>query len=86
MKKEEGFIILATLCYPYQTIASTDVCVVSDLQNLVEAVKPICVPKDTITLGAQGAPVGVSKIEQTIYDDNDQLKAKFKIYVEKLFQ
>lgn len=54
--------VIATLCYPYKTEFTTDVCVDRDPNNIY-VVKKACNVQDISLGGGQGAPVAVSKVE-----------------------
>ncbi len=81
--------VTATLCYPYQTILSSTVCIDSDISNL-RPEKKVCQVKDLITSGGQGAPVAVTKIEmsmlptQSISGQPQKIIPQFLIYVENV--
>ena len=75
-------VFLSTVCYKYKTIATTDICIVTDVAELTKLVKPPCTAKSSISLSSQGAPVTVTKVEPNIYKDRDILKADFKIYID----
>lgn len=56
--------LMVVACYPYQTTATTSVCVNPNPYSALSGPQP-CVPKDTYSLtGGQGGPVGVSRIDQ----------------------
>jgi len=54
--------VTAVLCYPYETILDSAVCVDTDVSNIIPG-KKVCKVQD-LTLGnGQGAPVAVTKVE-----------------------
>ena len=81
--------VTATLCYPYETIFSTGVCIDSDISNLRPG-KKVCEVRDLVPSGGQGAPVAVTKVEVSMLPTqaNDKEKSiqkiipQFLIYVE----
>lgn len=79
--------VVATLCYPYETVLSSTVCIDTDINNLRPA-KKVCSNKYLIFSNGQGAPVAVTKLEinmlPTISEKNaaDKIKPQFLIYVE----
>ena len=54
--------VIATLCYPYETILSATVCMDTDPNNLRPG-KKVCKLQDLTFANGQGAPVTISKIE-----------------------
>ena len=54
--------VIATLCYPYDTILSTTFCMDTDPNNLRPG-KKVCKLQDLSFPNGQGAPVAISKIE-----------------------
>ena len=78
---KQDITFVATMCYPYETIASSDICIITDVANLASTIKPVCAVSDVINIQPQGAPVNVAKIEPTIFNENGDLQAKLKIYV-----
>lgn len=67
-------------CYDYQTVASTDVCVDTDLLG-TRPQKP-CRPGRS-SLGSQGAPVGVTGVHTAILPKDDQrVVPEFRITVQ----
>jgi len=67
--------IVVASCYKYKTIANPSVCIDPDPYKLVQE-KKACEVKDQ-SLGSQGAPVAVDRIEQEIGAD----KIYFRIFV-----
>jgi hypothetical protein len=79
--------ILATLCYPYQTIVDASVCIDTDVNNLLPS-KKVCQRQDIIFGNGQGGPVTVSKIETQMLptgldlESNQKIRPQFLIYIE----
>ncbi len=70
--------LLANVCYRYQTVANPDVCIEPDpLATTLSRVTPVCRAKDA-SLGTQGAPVAIDKIEQTTLPNEIQFKITIK--------
>jgi hypothetical protein len=66
--------LLANTCYHYETRANPEVCIQPDmLKATLSKSAPVCRPSD-ISLGTQGAPVAVKKIEQTTLPNEIQFK------------
>ena len=74
--------ITATLCYPYQTMASATVCIDPDPSGIRPG-KKVCTAKDMTFGSGQGAPIAVTRIEsQMVPGDNNNIYPQFLIYVE----
>ena len=80
--------VIATLCYPYQTILDTTVCVDTDISNLRPG-KKACKAQDLILNNGQGAPIAIAKIEVNMLpaevDEKNQprkIKPQFLIFIE----
>ena len=74
--------IIATICYPYETIMGSTVCIDTDISN-TRPVKKVCNMQDLILNNGQGAPVAVTKVEmQMLPTETDGIKPQFLIYVE----
>ena len=81
--------VIATLCYPYETVSSSSVCVDTDVNNL-RPIKKACNNQDIIFSNGQGAPVSVTKIETQMLPTqvtgenkvSDKIKPQFLIFVE----
>ena len=56
---------IANLCYPYETILSTSICIDTDINNLRPA-KKVCSLKNLVFSSGQGAPVAITKVEMNI--------------------
>jgi len=75
--------IYATACYLFQTIASTAVCVDTDIYDEKQSDK-VCTSKDH-SLSSQGGPVAVKKIEYDMIPIGDnEVKPVFKIWVQNV--
>jgi len=68
---------LVTSCYNYETIASQTVCVDPEPYSTKEKTKVCIIPPSYSLSGGQGAPVAVTKIEETVLSN----KIQFKIYI-----
>ncbi len=71
------------VCYRYKTEASPTICIDPDPYATVPTNK-ICVVSDQTLSGGQGAPVAVTKVEETVLGAGDKYapkKAQFKITV-----
>ena len=80
--------VIATLCYPYQTILDSTVCIDTDLSSTRPG-KKVCSMQDLAFSSGQGAPVAVTKIEinmlpSAITSDNQIsiIRPQFLIYIE----
>ncbi|RLE37633.1 hypothetical protein DRJ17_06140 [Candidatus Woesearchaeota archaeon] len=71
---------LVTSCYNYETIASQTVCVDPEPYSTKEKTKVCIIPPSYSLSGGQGAPVAVTKIEETVLSN----KIQFKIYIKNL--
>lgn len=54
--------VIATLCYPYETILDTTICIDTD-PNSLRPGKKVCRLQDLSFANGQGAPVAITKIE-----------------------
>jgi len=70
--------LLATACYEYQTIANPVVCIDPNPYS-TEVRERVCTIHD-VSLGSQGAPVAVTRVEEAVMKD----KIQFKIYVQNV--
>ena len=74
--------ILATACYPYQTIFGTSVCVDTDIYGERKTQKA-CSIKDSEFNEGQGAPVAITKVDaRMLYTDENKVRPQFIIYIE----
>ena len=75
----------AYLCYPYQTIASAQICIDTDPANERRIKKPCTIKTETFS-GGQGGPVGITKIETLSMQDHpdfeERLLPEFKIFID----
>jgi len=73
--------IFATACYPYETVLGTSVCIDTDITGQRRG-QNVCVVKDIVFTGGQGAPVSVTKVEtRMLPQDDGKVKPHFLIYV-----
>ena len=70
--------VMVTSCYKYKTIASPTVCIDPDPHSPVQEDK-VCEIKDK-SLGSQGAPVAVDRIEEEVSSD----KIYFRVFVKNV--
>jgi len=77
-------IIIASLCYPYKTIADASVCIDTDIYNL-KTINKVCYIRD-MSFNSQGAPVAVTKIETKMLpgDNEDTIKPQFIIHIQNV--
>ncbi|MBI1934935.1 hypothetical protein HYS31_00700 [Candidatus Woesearchaeota archaeon] len=81
--------ITASVCYPYETILDTTICIDTDVNSLRPG-KKVCSNQDIIFGNGQGAPVAITKIEPKMLpiqafgnvESSDKIKPQFLIYVE----
>ena len=82
--------VIATLCYPYQTISESTVCIDTDISNIRPG-KKVCKLQDIVFNNGQGAPVAVTKVEMQILPSQESQQSpqgygiivpQFLIYVE----
>lgn len=79
--------LIATLCYPYQTILSATVCIDTDVSGTRPG-KKVCKMQDLNFNSGQGAPVAATKIEVNMLpqfgSDNQvtSVRPQFLIYIE----
>lgn len=80
--------IIATLCYPYQTILESTVCIDTDVSNIRPG-KKVCKLQDLVFSNGQGAPVAVTKVEMQMLPTQESqsqgsgsVKPQFLIFVE----
>jgi len=80
--QEHESSIYITSCYKYQTELSEAVCIDTDIHN-VKPIEKACEVKD-ISLNSQGAPVAITKIEETISPNEagDIIVPQFTIYIQ----
>ena len=81
--------IITTVCYPYESVLESSVCIDTDVGNLRPS-KKVCQSQDLIFSNGQGAPVAVTKIETnmlpTLAEGQNELSGKispqFLVFVE----
>lgn len=81
--------IIATLCYPYETVLQATICIDTD-PNSLRPGKKVCKSQSLVAGNGQGAPVAVAKIEINMLPlqsspqagSADKIKPQFLIYVE----
>ncbi|MBI2650368.1 hypothetical protein HYX04_03565 [Candidatus Woesearchaeota archaeon] len=82
--------VIATLCYPYETILDTTVCMDTDPNNLRPG-KKVCRLQDLAFANGQGAPAAISKIEVQMLPSQESQQSssgsgkiipQFLIYIE----
>lgn len=74
--------ILATACYPYQTIFGNSVCIDPDIYGERKTQK-VCTTGSLASDTGQGAPVAVTEVETVItYVDENNVRPQFLIRVE----
>ena len=73
-------VILFTGCYAYQTKLSEGMCIDADLLG-TKTVEKACEVEDK-SFSSQGAPVAITKIEATMFPEDDVVKPRFLIYIE----
>lgn len=75
-------IVLASLCYPYQTTLAASVCIDPDPNN-VRPIKKSCAVQDLSYGSGQGAPVAITKVEvQMLPTASETVKPQFIVSVE----
>ncbi|MBI2656992.1 hypothetical protein HYX03_04595 [Candidatus Woesearchaeota archaeon] len=82
--------VIATLCYPYETVLSSTVCVDTDISGIRPG-KKVCKLQDMVFSNGQGAPVAVTKVEMQMLPSQESQQSpqgygnvvpQFLIYVE----
>jgi len=74
--------ILATACYPYETILGTSVCIDTDIYGQRRG-KKVCKITDLNFGEGQGAPVAITKVEtRMLPEDKNKVKPHFLIHIE----
>ncbi|MBA3064697.1 hypothetical protein FP803_04640 [Candidatus Woesearchaeota archaeon] len=71
---------LVTSCYNYETIASQTVCIDPEPYSTKQKTRVCTIPPSYSLSGGQGAPVAVTKVEETVLSN----KIQFKIYIKNL--
>src|SRR3989338_6190907 len=81
--------VIATVCYPYESVLESSVCIDTDVVNLRPS-KKVSQTQDIVFSNGQGAPVAVTKIEinmlPTLAEGQNELSGKirpqFLIFIE----
>jgi len=73
--------LLFTLCYPYETTLSKEVCIDKDFYNMDERRK-VCTIKDLSFPQGQGAPLVISRVEPRALKIGQDTLVEFNIVVE----
>ena len=71
---------LVTSCYNYETLASQTVCIDPEPYSTKQKTRVCTIPPSYSLSGGQGAPVAVTKVEETVLSN----KIQFKIYIKNL--
>jgi hypothetical protein len=72
--------IIYTLCYPYLTTFSKEICIDADPFSLDER-KKVCKSSDLSYSGGQGAPLAITRIEPIMSKSGTTIRPTFRIYV-----
>jgi len=79
-------LILITARYPYQTIATSNVCVDTDPFN-TRKVQKACQAKELSFSKGQGAPIALSKVEPRLnYVTESAVRPAFRVFIENVGQ
>jgi hypothetical protein len=75
--------IALSMCYPYATIFSETICIDTDPEG-VSIAKKSCTAKDISSSSGQGAPIAITKVEQSVMpgDSDDSVVVQFNVYAE----
>ncbi|MBS3148857.1 hypothetical protein J4219_08320 [Candidatus Woesearchaeota archaeon] len=73
--------IILQACYPYETFSTTTVCIDPDVQNTNP--NKVCRPS-TVSVGGQGAPVAVTRVEPIMEPIQDSVTPSFIISIANL--
>jgi len=76
--------VAATLCYPYTTLFSQDICVDPDPFSLKEGVMKVCDIGDISLSRGQGAPVAVTKIEPRMLPSEQGMSMQLILTIENV--
>ena len=71
-----------TLCYPYQTVLSTDVCIDAEKNLLVSASNKACIVKEYSGGQGQGGPLVISRVIPEVHATGRYIQPSFQIYLE----
>lgn len=79
-KEEYETIFTIRACYPYKTEASLDICLNPSEFDYININKQVCRANKVFTLSSQGAPLVITKIEESIIPiDEIEYKVQFII-------
>jgi hypothetical protein len=83
-REDKDVTVIARLCYNYETVLSTDVCVDSDIYN-IKRISKACTARERVFTAGQGAPVAIRKVVPTTdivsTDNGQEVYPQFKIYI-----
>lgn len=80
LRERHTSVILLTGCYAYKTKLSEGVCIDTDVLGTT-AVEKACEVEDK-NFRSQGAPVAITKIEASMFPQEDVIKPQYLIYIE----
>ena len=80
MSEMHTSLLLLTNCYDYETIASFQVCIDTNIYGIRPAGGEVCTVKD-LTSSGQGGPLVITKVEEDI-SGGEYIIPHFKIYVQ----
>ncbi len=75
-------LLMLTSCYDYESLASFQVCIDTDVYETNPPGEKVCTISD-ITSGGQGGPLAITRIEYDI-TGGEYIKPSFKIYIRNL--
>jgi hypothetical protein len=70
-------VIMATICYKYETRLVTGACIVTEPYKLSEI--PDACTMESLTFKDQGAPIAITQVEPSVVTQEEQKYAQFKI-------
>ena len=70
-----------SLCYDYENVAISDVCIDTDPYDIAADEKVCDADSGVAVTGGQGGPVGVSRIESRIILEDNSIRPQYKIFV-----
>ncbi|MCK4589255.1 MAG: hypothetical protein KAT77_02345 [Nanoarchaeota archaeon] len=76
---EANYYLVAT--YDYRSEAKTDVCINTNLYSDLRLSEDSCKPEESISLGGQGAPISITKVEEVIVPEGDRTRIVFRLYL-----
>ncbi|MFC1768176.1 hypothetical protein ACFLZX_00290 [Nanoarchaeota archaeon] len=82
--EEQDSSLSVSVCYPYHTIASPNVCIDTDPLGLREGGTRACEASDVSLSGGQGGPVGVKRVEVEMLPTTDErrVQPQFIIHID----